>query len=152
MKPQLAINFCATNMLTRQCLRHIQRLAIDRFYRDRAFVASSDFYQTGDVEVRPALARQFRWRRGTDEGSRTLLWIDRRHVWRFYTILEKGKEVHSLRDLFAQRVSSAASAGTLRTSSLRGKCTPSGMNQPLGNWRSSRWSLAMTSGSVRAWA
>lgn len=46
----------------------------------------------------------------------------------------------------------AASAGTPRTSSPRAKYTPFGMNQPLGNAPSSRWSLAMASGSVRPWA
>src|SRR5664280_1690248 len=79
MKADLAKAFCATNMLTRQCLRHIERLSLDRFYRDRAFVVSRDFRQAGDVGIRSA-AGQFRWRRRAVESSRASLWIDRKDV------------------------------------------------------------------------
>src|ERR1035437_2032370 len=76
------ILFCATNMLTRQCLRHIGRLSLDRFYRDRAFVVSRDFFQAGDVGFRPA-ARHFRWWCRAVEGRRASLRIDRSYVWLF---------------------------------------------------------------------
>ena len=67
-------------MLTRQCLRHIERLSLEPFYRDRAFVVSRDFRQAGDVGIRPE-AGQFRWRSRAVESSRASLWVDRQHVW-----------------------------------------------------------------------
>jgi hypothetical protein len=34
MKSEVAKAIYATNMLTRQCLRHLERLSLERFYRD----------------------------------------------------------------------------------------------------------------------
>src|ERR1035441_10428848 len=57
MKADLAKAFCATNMLTRQCLRHKERLSLDRFYRDRVFVVSRDFRQAADQYLCAAVLR-----------------------------------------------------------------------------------------------
>src|ERR1039457_4374412 len=98
MKADLAKAFCATNMLTRQCLRHIERLSLDRFYRDRAFVVCRDFRQAGGVGIRPA-ARQFRWRRGTAESGRDSLRNDRQRA-----TIEAGIEMRVIRPAELKRI------------------------------------------------
>src|SRR5665647_14641 len=79
MKADSREPFCATNMLSRQSLRHIRRLSLDRFYLDRAFVVSRDFRQAGDIGIRPE-AGLLRWGRRAVESGRTPLRIDRQYV------------------------------------------------------------------------